>query len=122
RSLSSHKYLSWQANYLAVQNLRQQFSPQTFQPEAIRPDSLLSTSGMAYVVNYALNQAHHDAQPADWLPKLVNHNPMLADVLLLASLYPEFCSGDKRRALERMLSLAEAGGEKQPLYRKILGH
>ncbi|GAB2782565.1 hypothetical protein GCM10027275_27870 [Rhabdobacter roseus] len=122
RSLSPRKYLSWQANWLAVQNLTQQFHPHTFESNSIRPDSLLSTSGLAYVVNYALNQGQHDARPAQWLPKLGAYNPLLADELLLASLYPEFYSGDKRRALEMLLPLAESEGEKQPLYRKILGH
>jgi Tfp pilus assembly protein PilF len=115
-------YPSWQANWLAVQNLRKNFEPQEFESKVIRKDSLLNVSGLAYLVNYALNQARHDSLPIRLIPKLANTNPLLADELLLASLYPEFYVGNKVRALEIMQALVEEEGEKAGMYRKVLGH
>ncbi|GAB3181058.1 tetratricopeptide repeat protein [Telluribacter humicola] len=115
-------YTSWQANWLAVQNLRQNFTDRSFRNQAIPADSLLSVSGLAYVYNYALNQARQDSLLTQLAPKLADKNPFLADDLLLASLYAEFYSGNKLRALEIMNAWVEEGGEKEPLYRKILGH
>ena len=119
---NSKKYLSWQANWLAVQNLRQDFSKQNFQNDAIKTDSSLSVSGLAYLVNYARNQAVLDSLPATFLPKLAGKNQLLSEDLLLASLYPEFYSGNKLKAIETLSVWAEQGGEKNKLYHKILGH
>ncbi|TDB69031.1 UDP-N-acetylglucosamine--peptide N-acetylglucosaminyltransferase SPINDLY family protein [Arundinibacter roseus] len=122
KDLPQKNYPSWQANWLAVQSLRKNFAKTTFLSTAIRPDSLLNVSGLAYIVNYSLNQARHDSLPTRLIPALANKNPFLADDLLLASLYTEFYSGDRVRALEIMQALVEEGGEKVPLYRKISGH
>ncbi len=115
-------YLSWQGNWLAIQNLRQKFGKRAFDAIAIPKDSLLSVSGFAYVSNYALNQAKEDSLPAAFLPKLAAKNPSLSVNLELAALYPQFYSGDKLKALEKMTAWAKEGGEKGPLYNKILGH
>jgi len=117
-----HAYLSWQANWLAVQNLRQKFAKQPFKQEAISKDSLLSVSQMAYLVNYAMNQARNDTMPATLLPRLAAKNPSLSQSLEFAALYPEFYSGNKLRALEKLGGWAKEGGEKGLLYHKVLGH
>ena len=122
KSTSANTYPSWQAHWLTVQSLRQQFAPVPFQAKVIRKDSLLNVSGLAYLVNYSLNQARYDTLPIRLIPKIANQNPLLSDDLLLASLYPEFYSGNKVRAIEIMQALVEEGGEKAELYRKILGH
>lgn len=122
QSATSKTYPSWQANWLTVQNLRQQFSPVPFQSKVIRKDSLLNVSGLAYLVNYSLNQARYDTLPIGLIPKIANQNPLLSDDLLLGSLYPEFYSGNKIRAIEIMQALVDEEGEKAELYRKILGH
>jgi hypothetical protein len=121
-SASSKTYPSWQANWLTVQSLRQQYSPIPFQSKVIREDSLLNVSGLAYLVNYSLNQARYDTLPIRLIPKIANQNPLLSDDLLLASLYPEFYSGNKIRAIEILQALVDEEGEKAELYRKILGH
>jgi Tfp pilus assembly protein PilF len=125
-SLSSNstaqKYLSWQANWLAIQNLRQKFARQTFKDDAIKPDSSLSVSGLAYLVNYTRNQASLDSLPAAYMPKLANKNQLLSEDLLLAGLYPEFYSGNKLKAIETLSAWAEQSGEKAKIYHKILGH
>ena len=53
---------------------------------------------------------------------LADKNPLLADDLLLPSLYAEFYSGIRQRAIGAMQVLVENGGEKVELYRKIFGH
>ena len=125
-SLATHsneqKYLSWQANWLAVQNLRQKFSRQIFKDDAIKPDSILSVSGLAYLVNYSRNQASQDSLPAVFLPKLASKNQLLSEDLSLSALYPEFYSGNKLKAIETLSAWAEQGGEKSKLYHKIVGH
>ncbi|WP_353722723.1 hypothetical protein [Dyadobacter sp. 676] len=115
-------YLSWQANWLAVQNLRQRFSREQFQGESIPNDSLLSVSSLAYLLNYATNQARFDTLPASVLPKLAVKNPMLSQDLSLAALYSEFYSGNKLKALEILTGWASEEGERSQLYHKILGH
>ncbi|GGN07760.1 hypothetical protein GCM10010967_49180 [Dyadobacter beijingensis] len=115
-------YLSWQANWLAVQNLRQRFSKEAFNPQAVPKDSLLSVSSLAYLLNYATNQARFDTLPAALLPKLAAKNPVLSQDLSLAALYPEFYSGSKLKALEVLTGWAAEEGEKSDLYHKILGH
>ncbi len=115
-------YLSWQANWLAIQNQRQHFAKHKFLETAIPSDSLLSVAGLAYLHNYAQNQAKQDSLPASILPKLAAKNPTLAANLELAALYPEFYSGNKVRALERLSGLAKQGGAQGPLYHKVLGH
>jgi Flp pilus assembly protein TadD len=122
KSAADRAYYPWQANWLAVQNLRQQFDKQTFATKAIRKDSLLNVSGLAYLVNYSLNQARHDSTPVRLIARLADKNPLLADDLLLPSLYADFYAGNRQRAVESMQVLAENGGEKAALYRKILGH
>ncbi|HEV7349139.1 hypothetical protein [Telluribacter sp.] len=122
QQLDEKEYPSWQANWLAVQNLRQNFAERRFRKEAIPADSLLNVSGLAYIYNYALNQARTDSMPIRLASQLADKNPYLVDDLLLASLYPEFYSGDKLRALAIMTAWVEEGGEKEPLFRKILGH
>ena len=114
--------ISWQANSLAVRNLRQDFSPYPFNVSAIPQDSLLSVSSFAYLTNYAINQARNDSMPATLLPKLSTLNPVLSQDLTLAGLYSGFYSGDKLKALETLQSWAEDDGKKQQLYRKLLGH
>lgn len=117
------KYLSWQSNWLAVQNLRQHFSKQHFLSEAIPKDSLLSVSAFAYLQNYTVNQAKLDSLPATILPKLALKNPMLSTDLLFASLYSEFYSGNKLKAIETLSAWAqEDDNKKSDLYHKILGH
>ena len=122
RTAGERSYYPWQANWLAVQNLRQKFEKQDFIQKAIPEDSLLNVSGMAYLVNYALNQARHDSTPVRLASLLAVKNPFLADDLLLPSLYPEFYSGNRSRAIEAMLVLVENGGEKAKTYRKVFGH
>ncbi len=122
RTAGERKYYPWQANWLAVQNLRQKFEKQNFIQKAIREDSLLNVSGMAYLINYSLNQARHDSTPVRLASLLAVKNPFLADDLLLPSLYPEFYSGNRRRAIEAMQVLVENGGEKAETYRKVFGH
>ncbi|GHB53885.1 tetratricopeptide repeat protein [Persicitalea jodogahamensis] len=122
RTAGGRNYYPWQANWLAVQNLRQKFDKQDFIKKVIREDSLLNVSGMAYLVNYSLNQARYDSTPVRLVSSLAVKNPFLADDLLLPSLYPEFYSGNRRRAIEAMLVLVEEGGEKAETYRKVLGH
>jgi hypothetical protein len=125
-SLSAHldqkKYLSWQSNWLAVQNLRQSFSKQPFQSESVPSDSLLSVSSLAYLRNYAANQARLDSFPAYLLPKLAVINPLLSQDLSLSALYPEFYSGNKLKAIETLSAWAGEEGEESELYHKILGH
>lgn len=121
-STDKRDYLSWQANWLAVQNLRQRFSKESFHSEAVPKDSLLSVSSLAYLLNYATNQARFDSLPAALLPKLAAKNPVLSQELSLAALYPEFYSGNKLRALETLSGWAAEEGEKSNLYHKILGH
>ena len=77
---------------------------------------------MAYLVNYARNQASEDNAPATFLPKLANKNQLLSEDLSLAALYPEFYSGDKLKAIETLSVWAEQGGENNKLYQKVLGH
>ena len=122
RTAGERSYYPWQANWLAVQNLRQKFDKQNFIQKAIPEDSLLNVSGMAYLINYALNQARHDSTPVRLASALAVKNPFLADDLLLPSLYPEFYSGNRQRAIEAMQVLAENGGEKAETYRKVFGH
>lgn len=122
KSTADRAYYPWQANWLAVQNLRQQFDKQTFATKAIRKDSLLNVSGLAYLVNYSLNQARHDSIPVRLIARLADKNPLLADDLVLPSLYADFYAGNRQRALASMQVLAENGGEKAALYRKIFGH
>ncbi|WP_254561424.1 hypothetical protein [Dyadobacter diqingensis] len=119
---NAQKYLSWQANWLAVQNLRQKFPKQFFKDDAINPDSVLSVSSLAYLLNYARNQASADSLPATFLPKLANKNPLLSEDLSLGALYPEFYSGNKLKAIETLSVWAEQGGEKSKMYHKVLGH
>nr|WP_295929227.1 hypothetical protein [uncultured Dyadobacter sp.] len=121
-SSDKQDYLPWQANWLAVQNLRQRFSKETFNSKAVPGDSLLSVSSLAYLLNYATNQARWDAMPASLLPKLAAKNPVLSQDLSLASLYAEFYSGNKLTALETLSGWAAEEGEKSDLYHKILGH
>lgn len=115
-------YLSWQANWLAVQNLRQHFSKEAFDKQVVPKDSLLSVSSFSYLLNYATNQARHDSTPAALLPKLAAKNPVLSQDLSLAALYAEFYSGNKLKALETLSGWAAEEGEKSDLYHKILGH
>jgi tetratricopeptide (TPR) repeat protein len=115
-------YLSWQANWLAIQNIRQKFAKQVFNTSAVPKDSLLSVSGIAYLANYAMNQAKTDSLPAAILPKLAARNQTVSDNLIFASLYPEFYSGNKLKALETLFNWVKEGGEKAPVYRKVLGH
>ncbi|SKC19330.1 tetratricopeptide repeat protein [Dyadobacter psychrophilus] len=115
-------YLSWQANWLAVQNLRQKFSEETFNKTAVPTDSLLSASAFAYLLNYGVNQAKLDSLPAKLLPALAAKNPVLSQDLSLAALYSEFYSGSKLKALETLSGWADEEGEKSDLYHKILGH
>jgi Flp pilus assembly protein TadD len=121
-SASRHDYLSWQANWLAVQNLRQRFSKERFNSKSVPNDSLLSVSSLAYLLNYATNQAGFDSLPAALLPKLAVKNPVLSQDLSLAALYPEFYSGNKLKALETLSGWAEEEDEQRDLYHKILGH
>lgn len=121
-SSDKHDYLSWQANWLAVQNIRQQFQKEAFNPKAVPGDSLLSVSSLAYLLNYATNQARFDTLPAALLPKLADKNPVLSQDLSLAALYPQFYSGNKLKALEILTSWTAEEGEKSDLYHKILGH
>ncbi|MBO9614641.1 MAG: hypothetical protein J7619_18215 [Dyadobacter sp.] len=115
-------YLSWQANWLAVQNMRQQFRKEDFNKNSVPDDSLLSVSSLAYLLNYATNQAAFDSLPATLLPKLAVKNPVLSQDLSLAALYPQFYSGNKLKALETLTSWTAEEGEKSDLYHKILGH
>lgn len=115
-------YLSWQANWLAVQNLRQNFTRANYQTDAVPADSLLSVSAFAYLLNYSTNQARFDTLPTRLLPKVAMKNPVLSQDLSLAALYPEFYSGDKLKALEVLSAWASEEGENRNLYRKILGH
>ncbi len=115
-------HLSWQANWLAVQNLRQDFSKRSYTASVIPADSLLSVSSFAYLQNYALNQARNDSVPATILPKLAEKNPVFSQDLSFASLYPGFYSGNKLRSLEVLSAWAEEGGEQENLYQKVLGH
>ncbi|ACT94966.1 hypothetical protein [Dyadobacter fermentans] len=121
-SSEKRDYLSWQANWLAVQNMRQQFHKEDFGKNAIPGDSLLSVSGLAYLLNYATNQAAFDSLPAALLPKLAAKNPVLSQDLSLAALYPEFYSGNKLKALETLTAWTAEEGERSDLYHKILGH
>lgn len=115
-------YISWQANWMAVQNLRQDFSKRSFIPASVPADSLLSVSSFAYLQNYAFNQARTDSLPASLLPKLALKNPVLAQDLSFAALYPGFYSGRKLRSLETISAWAEEGGDHENLYRKVAGH
>jgi len=115
-------YLSWQANWLAVQNMRQQFQKEDFNKKSVPKDSLLSVSSLAYLLNYATNQAAFDSLPAALLPKLAAKNPVVSQDLSLAALYPQFYSGNKLKALETLNAWAAEEGEKSDLYHKILGH
>jgi Tfp pilus assembly protein PilF len=115
-------YISWQANWLAVKNLKQHFSRQPFQKEAIPKDSLLSVASFAYLQNYALNQAKNDSTPASTLQALAVKNPLLSQDLSFTAFYPEFYSGNKLRAIETITAWAEDGGDKENLYRKVAGH
>lgn len=121
-SSGKQDYLSWQANWLAVQNLRQQFHKEDFNKKSIPSDSLLSVSSLAYLINYATNQAAFDSLPATLLPKLAVKNPVLSQDMSLAALYPQFYSGNKLKALETLTGWAAEEGEKSDLYHKILGH
>lgn len=121
-SSGKQDYLSWQANWLAVQNLRQQFHKEDFNKKSVPDDSLLSVSSLAYLLNYATNQAAFDSLPATLLPKLAVKNPMLSQDLSLAALYPQFYSGNKLKALETLTAWAAEEGEKSDLDHKILGH
>lgn len=121
-SSEKRDYLSWQANWLAVQNMRQQFHKENFNKNAVPGDSLLSVSGLAYLLNYATNQAAFDSLPAALLPKLAAKNPVLSQDLSLAALYPEFYSGNKLKALETLTAWTAEEGERSDLYHKILGH
>ncbi|GGC14386.1 hypothetical protein GCM10011325_46570 [Dyadobacter sediminis] len=117
-----HSYLSWQANWLAIQNLRQQFVKEEFNKEAVPADSMLSVSAFAYLLNYTTNQAKLDSMPAILLPKLAAKNPVLSEDLTFASLYSEFYSRSKLKALETLTAWTEEEGEKSQLYNKVLGH
>lgn len=121
-SSDKRDYLSWEANWLAVQNMRQQFQKEDFDKKAVPNDSLLSVSSLAYLLNYATNQAAFDSLPATLLPKLAVKNPLLSQDLSLAALYAQFYSGNKLKALETLSAWAAEEGEKSDLYHKILGH
>jgi predicted Zn-dependent protease len=121
-SQKKRPYLSWQANWLAIQNLRQDFSKEVFDAEAVPADSMLSVSGLAYLSNYATNQARQDVSPAALLAKLAIRNPMLAQDLSFAALYPEFYSGDKLKAIETLSAWSAEDGERNNLYNKVLGN
>jgi hypothetical protein len=115
-------YLAWKANWLAVQNLRQEFSAQTLDVNAIPADSLLSVSSFAYLLNYTLNQAKTNVKTAALLNKLAPKNPVLSKDLSWAALYPEFYSGNKLNALQVLTGLAVDEEEKGDQYHKVLGH
>lgn len=121
-NMEKQSYLSWQANWLAVQNLRQKFPKEAFLSESVPKDSLLSVSGLAYLLNYTRNQARQDSMPATLLPKLAVKNPVLSGDLSFASLYAQFYSGDKLKALETLSAWAGEEDEKSDLYHKVLGH
>ncbi|KAA0994021.1 hypothetical protein FXO21_11140 [Dyadobacter sp. UC 10] len=121
-NIEKYNYLSWQANWLAVQNLRQQFVKQDFNASAVPADSLLSVSASAYLLNYAVNQARTENTSATLLTKLAANNPVLSKDLTWAALYPEFYSGDKLRALRSLTALASDEEEKGDQYHKVLGH
>ncbi|TDE08840.1 hypothetical protein [Dyadobacter psychrotolerans] len=120
--IEEKSYISWQANWLAVQNLRQNFSKRDFQSTVIPADSLLSVSAFAYLQNYTTNQARQDSLPATFLPKLAAKNPLLSQDLSFASLYPEFYSGNKLRAIDILSAWSEEDGDKKQQYRKVLGN
>ncbi|WP_025765227.1 hypothetical protein [Dyadobacter tibetensis] len=117
-----YPYLSWQANWFALQNLRQRFTPHSFKASAIPSDSLLSAASFAYLINYAQNQARHDSMPIKIYPRLAFHNPVLAQDLSFAALYPQFYQGSKLQALETLRAWSAEEGEKQQLYKKVYGH
>lgn len=119
---SQKSHLSWQANWLAVQNLKQNFGKQPFEKNAIPKDSLLSVSSFAYLYNYALNQARNDSSVSTIIEKLAVKNPFLAQDLTFAANYPDFYSGNKVKALDRIYNWASEEGEKEQLYRKVAGH
>lgn len=120
-SNKEYQTTSWQANKLAINNLRKDFNKTTFSPNTFSSDSLLSASSFAYLINYAQNQARNDSLPATLYPKLANYNPVLAIDLNLAALYSEFYSGNKLKALETIATWADESGEKQQLYKKVYG-
>jgi len=120
--IKEKKYLSWQSNWLAVQNLRQDFSKKDFLSESIPADSLLSASAFAYLQNYATNQARTDSIPSAVLAKLAVKNQVISQDLSFAALYPEFYSGNKLKAIETLSGWAEEEGDKANFFHKILGH
>ncbi len=120
-SSKEYQTSSWQANKLAINNLRQDFKKASFIPNTFSTDSLLSASSFAYLINYAQNQARNDSLPATLYPKLANYNPVLAQDLDLVALYSEFYSGSKVKALETIAAWADESGEKQQLYKKVYG-
>ncbi len=118
---NTYQTTSWQANHLAINNLRQRFDKVAFLPNTFSSDSLLSASSFAYLINYAQNQARNDSTPANLYTHLARHNPVLAQDLSFAGLYSEFYSGNKVKALETIQAWADDSGEKQQLYKKVYG-
>lgn len=118
----SSDYLSYNANWLAIKSLKQDFSKSAFVKSAVPSDSLLSAASFAYLVNYGVNQARNDSTLATLLPRLAPLNPVLSQDLTFAALHAQFYSGDKLKALEILQSWVEEGGKNEQLYRKTLGH
>lgn len=114
--------VSWDANRLAIQNLVRQFQPENENKRAVLADSLLNAAGFAYWLNFLYNQGPNDENLAAKANRLVLHNDLLADELLLAAAHADFYGGDKIRALETLLTLLRDETQHADLYRKIIAH
>lgn len=115
-------YIAFRANKLALKNLQGDFAEESFQDKAIPKDSLLSVSSMAYVYNYNLNQAANSPATGSLAYTLAVKNPLIANELSLASIYPEFYSGDKLKAMSQLQAWAKEETKMSGLFNLIAGH
>jgi Tfp pilus assembly protein PilF len=121
-ALSGSANLALKANQLLTQNLGRVFKEEALRGDAIAADSLLNAAQYAYWFNYAYNQSRFDRGLSEAVRRIASKNAVSTDELLLASAHADFYGGDKKKALETMLSLSSGGQSKYSGYKNILGH
>src|SRR5690606_16813010 len=86
--------VSWDANRLAIQYVVRQCHPEHESERAVLAGSLLDAAGFAYWLSCRYSQGPNDENLAAKASRLVLHNDLLADELLLAAAHAAFYGGD----------------------------
>ncbi len=121
-SLKDRDYVSFRANKLTIRNLSGKFEKENFNDNWIPQDSLLSVATFAYLYNFCLNQAKNGSEPGELALAMAMKNPLIANELSLAAVYPQFYSGDKLRAIGLLQSWAKEETSKSAQFNLIAGH